>query len=167
MIEMNRKGVPDKCTDCKHVRFIRVGGAFDRGEELSCRHPVTEYKVIDVCADQGVLDTPPPEWCPLIEVKDTDAGSVGELSAFQKAVGEWQKATFPKETKESLVAHLRKEVLELEVSHAPEETADCMLLLIGHAHICGYDLLEAAREKFEIVKSVSGKSRTMRVYRSI
>ena len=75
---------------------------------------------------------------------------MSELSAFQWTVGAWQTETFPNATKESRIAHLKKEVKELAIYHLPEEAADCLLLLLGHAYVCGYDLLEEAKRKLEI-----------------
>ncbi|MFA5378125.1 MAG: dATP/dGTP pyrophosphohydrolase domain-containing protein [Dehalococcoidia bacterium] len=76
------------------------------------------------------------------------AGSV--LLQIQTEIGTWARATFPTATKESWVAHLRREVEELANSHAPDEAADCLILLLGHAHINGYDLLAAALAKMEV-----------------
>ena len=75
-------------------------------------------------------------------------GSV--LLPIQTSIGTWARATFPRATKESWVTHLRREVEELSASHAPDEAADCLILLLSHAHINGYDLLAAAMAKMEI-----------------
>ncbi len=48
------------------------------------------------------------------------------------------------------MAHLRREVDELAADHSPEEAADCFILLLGHAHENGYDLLAAAKRKMAI-----------------
>ena len=69
---------------------------------------------------------------------------------LQFAIGTWGNETFPSATPDSIVVHLGREVVELSESHAPEEGADCLLLLFHHAHKCGYDLLAEARKKFEI-----------------
>ena len=74
------------------------------------------------------------------------------VGTFQRNVGEWGNVTFPKGTPDSLVAHLRKEMEELAETHSPEEGADCFLLLLHHAHRCGYDLMIEAFKKFEINK---------------
>jgi len=63
-----------------------------------------------------------------------------------------KNATFPGGTPESIVAHLKKEVDELAESNHPEEAADCLILLLHHAHRCGYDLMTWAFWKFEINK---------------
>jgi NTP pyrophosphatase (non-canonical NTP hydrolase) len=78
---------------------------------------------------------------------------MNELSAFQKEVGEWADATFnPRRgnNRKAIIYHLIKEVGELLESEAPEEAADCFILLLHHAHTLGYDLLEEARKKMEI-----------------
>ena len=71
---------------------------------------------------------------------------------FQREVGEWGNLTFPKGTPDSLVAHLKKEVDELGETHDPEEAADCLLLLLHHAHKCGYDLVIETFRKFKTNK---------------
>lgn len=76
------------------------------------------------------------------------SGSV--LLPIQTDIGTWARKTFPSATKESWVAHLRREVEELGESHAPNEAADCLILLFGHAHINGYDLLASALAKMEV-----------------
>jgi len=72
---------------------------------------------------------------------------------FQRDKGEWAEKTFPQSTKAGIVEHLKTEVDELLESNAPEEGADCLLLLLHHAHKCGYDLYEEARKKHEINKT--------------
>jgi hypothetical protein len=72
------------------------------------------------------------------------------LSDFQVKVGTWSMDTFPAADASSQVAHLRKEVEELAESHSPEEAADCLLLLLGHAERKGYDLLAEAQKKHAI-----------------
>jgi hypothetical protein len=74
------------------------------------------------------------------------------MKNFQTIVGERGDAVFPGGTPDSVVAHLKKEVEELAESHNPEEAADCLLLLLHHAHRCGYDLMIEAFKKFEINK---------------
>jgi NTP pyrophosphatase (non-canonical NTP hydrolase) len=74
------------------------------------------------------------------------------LVSFQEEVGEWGNKTFPKNTPDTIVNHLCREVLELAEGHDPEEAADCFLLLLHHAHRGGYSLLKEARKKHEINK---------------
>ncbi len=72
---------------------------------------------------------------------------------FQDEVGNWADKTFPGSTANSVLAHFKKEVIELCESQEPEEAADCFILLLHHAHKCGYDLMIEAFKKFEIVKT--------------
>jgi len=72
------------------------------------------------------------------------------LKAFQYAVGEWGKQTFPWQTIESIIAHLKREVKELSDDPGTEEAADCFLLLLNLAHRLGFDLKEEAEAKFRI-----------------
>ena len=74
-----------------------------------------------------------------------------EYNSFQRIVGQWGDELFGVGQKApGIVAHLRKEVEELAEFHAPEEGADCFLLLLQHAHQCGYDLYEEAKKKHQI-----------------
>jgi hypothetical protein len=79
-----------------------------------------------------------------------DSCECSVLSAVQAEIGEWARTTFPQSTKESWVAHMLREVGELAENHSPEEAADCHILLLGHAHINGYDLLSATLAKMAI-----------------
>jgi len=92
------------------------------------------------------------------------------LKAFQDAWGEWADKTFPKSDLESIASHFREEALEfaggdipvidenqhmgvfehIPPSHDPEEAADCLLLLLHHAHKAGYNLMAEALKKAEI-----------------
>lgn len=84
---------------------------------------------------------------------------MSELSKFQQEVGEWGDETFNR-TKgcdylfiTGRIMHLTKEVKELKqgcLSDIPEESVDCFLLLLHIAHIYGFDLLAAAKDKMEI-----------------
>lgn len=71
------------------------------------------------------------------------------MQDLQRQVGEWGERLFPTASPEAYVAHLKREVEELAESHDPEEAADCFILLLGHAHRCGYDLMTQAKKKFE------------------
>lgn len=86
------------------------------------------------------------------ENQATNAVSSTPLFGFQTLVGKWARKTFPKATKESWVKHLEKEVKELQDDHTPEEAADCLILLLGYAHINNFDLMEEAQKKMEINK---------------
>ena len=74
------------------------------------------------------------------------------LKRFQKIVGRWEEKTFPTATQETRITHLFREVKELQESNSPEEAADCFILLLGHAHLGGYDLLKQAVKKMKINK---------------
>jgi len=78
---------------------------------------------------------------------------VSELSKLQKKVGEFGLIKFPTATPGTRVAHLKREVLELEEDHDPVEAADCVILLLGHAFLCGYDLYEEVLKKFEEIQT--------------
>ena len=75
---------------------------------------------------------------------------MSNLLPFQNQVGEWAVETFPQATRDSWVAHMRREIEELADSHDGEEAADILILLLGHAYINGYDLLHEARMKMLI-----------------
>jgi len=74
------------------------------------------------------------------------------LFDFQNEVGRWGRETFGHDVHraDGVVSHLAREVIELADSHDPEEAADCLILLLGHADVMGYDLMEAAARKMEI-----------------
>jgi len=72
---------------------------------------------------------------------------MSDLAHFQFEVGTWGNKTFGAATQVSIVKHLAREVKELAESQEPEEAADCLLLLLHHAHRGGYDLLNVARNK--------------------
>ncbi|UII80037.1 dATP/dGTP pyrophosphohydrolase domain-containing protein [Flagellimonas sp. CMM7] len=77
-------------------------------------------------------------------------------------ISEWQKQTFSHATPLSKIAHLKKEIDELEDDLKSDNTdrrlefADCFFLLFGAAHADGMtyeDICSAIQEKFEINKS--------------
>ena len=80
---------------------------------------------------------------------------MSELLDFQNEVGQWSRETFGRNVHnvDGIVNHLAREVIELAEAHDPEEAADCLILLLGHADAMGYDLLEAAKQKMEIARS--------------
>ena len=78
--------------------------------------------------------------------------SRGSESHIQKTVGEWGCETFSKATNTTIIAHLKREVNELEDDCDPEEAADCLLLLLHLAHREKFDLLAEAQKKFAINK---------------
>jgi len=90
---------------------------------------------------------------------------------FQRMWGEWADKTFPKSTLDTIASHFREEAREfaggefavpdghgvfrgtmehVPPSHDPEEAADCLLLMLHHAHKAGYNLFEEARRKADI-----------------
>lgn len=88
--------------------------------------------------------------------------------SFQDEIGEWGNRTFTKATEHSIIAHLRREVEEVQKSvdllgrDLPEgirkqmreelgfELADCYMLLLHLAHRNRVDLVHFANIKFEI-----------------
>ena len=72
------------------------------------------------------------------------------LLPFQTETGTWARTTFPTATPTSWVKHLAREVGELAESQDPAEAADCLILLLGLAHVQGYDLMAEAQHKMEI-----------------
>ncbi len=74
------------------------------------------------------------------------------LDDLQRRVGEWGKQTFPHSTKGSIIAHLKREVEELEAAtnsrQDREECADVLLLLLHLAHRFGFSLQAEAERKF-------------------
>ena len=82
-----------------------------------------------------------------------ELNDVSVLTNFQESVGEWSCKTFPQSSDTSRIEHMRREILELKEEPAdPYEAADIFLLLLHHAHVHGYDLMTAARKKFDIIK---------------
>lgn len=96
-------------------------------------------------------------------------GAIVSFEEFQAIYGEWSDKAWPKSDRESIASHFREEVLEfagglkdedtigndfvikvVEPSHDPEEAADCLLLLLNHAHKEGYNLFNEALKKAEI-----------------
>lgn len=75
-----------------------------------------------------------------------------DMNDFQKRVSAWQDKTFPWATADSVIAHLKREMVELDEDRTEEEAADCLLLLIGFANKTGFDLFQAAEEKFKVVQ---------------
>lgn len=82
--------------------------------------------------------------------------------SFQLEVGRWAEIAFPQATDRSIVAHLRREAVELEEAAAidwpspversfelGQEAADVYLLLLHLAHRHGFSLEQFARAKFD------------------
>jgi dATP/dGTP pyrophosphohydrolase len=85
------------------------------------------------------------------------------LKVLQDAWGEWADKTFPQSDLESIASHFREEAREfagfehseddtwnVPPSHDPVEAADCLLLMLHHAHKAGYNLMEEALKKAKI-----------------
>lgn len=75
---------------------------------------------------------------------------MNDLDVFQFEVGEWQAATFPQSTVETVLAHLAEEIRELTDEPGPEEAADVFMLLLAVANKLEFSLMDAVREKFAI-----------------
>ena len=76
------------------------------------------------------------------------------FDALQLECGTWADKTFPTNTQQSIINHLKKEVTqELHPDCEPDELADCILLLIHLAHKRGLSLYDEVRKKFEINKA--------------
>ena len=76
-------------------------------------------------------------------------------STLQKRIGEWQTRTFgDAQTVQEIDCHLIRELQELlDAEHGEaeqEECADVLILLMGRAHLMGFNLLEAAEKKLAI-----------------
>lgn len=94
---------------------------------------------------------------------------------LQREIGTWAEITFPRQTSASIVAHLWREYDELadtvhdrnvrdliegadladavhlrQARDVDEEAADCLILLMALAHLCGFDLLDAAEAKMQV-----------------
>lgn len=98
------------------------------------------------------------QWHPsgptLAEAAGYWTGDHAELDGLQDEWGAWSSATFPHQTKASILAHLRREIDELEAAETPaehcEEIADVQGLLFSLAHLLTVDLRGEARRKLEI-----------------
>lgn len=72
---------------------------------------------------------------------------------LEREHGEWADATFPGETMEQKIKHLRSEVKELLAKPTDsDEIADCFLLVLNIARTAKVDVLAAGRAKFEVCK---------------
>lgn len=86
-------------------------------------------------------------------VKSVSFSSRVDLDTFQHLYGKWALAQFPNQSLDSVATHFREEAGEFAgwvdncgdlqpASHDPEEAADCVLLLLAHAKMSGYSLME-------------------------
>lgn len=77
---------------------------------------------------------------------------------FQDRVGQWAEKTFTKATDQTVLTHMKREMVELEESVAhgnlkpelAEECADIYLLLLHLAHRNKFDLQAFAKRKHEV-----------------
>lgn len=74
------------------------------------------------------------------------------IESLQFMHGMWAEQTFPAQTNEAILEHLKREVTELLESESPEEAADCLLLLLSYAHKNGFDLMQQAVRKHRICR---------------
>lgn len=79
---------------------------------------------------------------------EVPSSTCASLSELQKEQWQWVLATFPGETLEGVIRHLKEEVAELEASPTDaDELADCFLLVMCAASHAGVDLWTAATQK--------------------
>lgn len=80
--------------------------------------------------------------------------SVRELDLLQYRLHRWGRETFAERADllGPILTHLQREVGELVADPGPEEAADVFLLLMRVASIQGFSLIDAALEKFEVLK---------------
>jgi hypothetical protein len=83
------------------------------------------------------------------------AAPLKTLEDLQRRHGEWAQRTFPHQTAGGILKHLEEEVRELGDGFEPDEAADCLLLLLGLAHLRGFNLWEAA-----VAKHYTNRART-------
>lgn len=72
--------------------------------------------------------------------------------SLQYDIGEWSDKTFPNSTTQTIIAHLKREVAELEASGAGSELADCFLLLLHYAHKRKLHSYQEILDKHEVNK---------------
>jgi hypothetical protein len=76
------------------------------------------------------------------------------LDAVLSDVWEWARVTFPRQTPASVLAHLKREVAELEAApDSGEEMADVLMALGSLARLQGFDLADAVAAKLEVCKA--------------
>lgn len=79
-----------------------------------------------------------------------------------KAITKWQKKTFKTAVPESVLMHLKDEIIELEKElfcgdrqNIKSEFADCFILLFGAAKLRGFDYKDICKmidKKFDIIQ---------------
>jgi len=128
--------------------FNDISNAFFRHSDVF--EEIDEWKRIN--------SIPPPELTKRVSLSIAamcEYFMIDSMKNFQSEDGEWASKTFPQATNQSITEHLKREVNELSNSKDScdtSEAADCLLILLHHAHKNGYDLLSEAKSKFEINK---------------
>jgi hypothetical protein len=89
-----------------------------------------------------------------VEVPIIQLSALGDsMRSFQMRHGTWSRKLFPDQSQQSMIDHLRDEVLnEVYEDCHPHELADVVMLTCAIANKQGVDLWSAMEEKFEIVK---------------
>lgn len=76
------------------------------------------------------------------------------MKRLQAAIGRWHSKTFPqKDILDKVMNKLWEELGELDYNPSPEEAADVAIVLLTYCYYKGWDLEDAIKEKFQIVKN--------------
>jgi NTP pyrophosphatase (non-canonical NTP hydrolase) len=90
-----------------------------------------------------------------------------EFTPLQDRVGQWSDGEFGsgRVVSVSKLSHMKRELVELSLAFAEghaadtaKEAADCLILLLGFAHIQGFDLMAEAEDKFAVVQKRTWKA---------
>lgn len=91
-------------------------------------------------------------------LREVPTYTASTMTMLQTAIGSWARNTFPDNTAERIMAHLRTEVAELSEAvvnpgatnrSVDEELADVAILLLSLAEYMGINLRDAIRRKHE------------------
>lgn len=83
--------------------------------------------------------------------RSRDFGPIRDLWNFQTFYWRWCQKTFPTQTEQGIINHLKSEVNdEIGVGCDPSELADAALLLLNLASSRGIDLADEMNKKAEI-----------------
>lgn len=83
----------------------------------------------------------------------------------QSKIGAWHVETYGATSPDRIYGLYSKldeetaELLDADDRHAPEEAADCVIVLFALAHRMGFDLMEEVAKKFEIVRNRDQRGR--------